>query len=61
MPLNVLTVNTWRNVMKDELKAIFDLHYANWETYVRMRDIEKELYALSIVFFCKYGKFPDEV
>jgi hypothetical protein len=47
--------------MKDELKAIFDLHYANWETYVRMRDIEKELYALSIVFFCKYGKFPDEV
>jgi hypothetical protein len=58
--------------MKDELNAdllaigdaaiaIFEQGFAEMKAGIRRRQAEQEYQDLSLVFFCKYGKFPDEV
>jgi hypothetical protein len=61
MPPNVLTVNNWKNVMKDELEAIETLMWEAFDKALDLQSLEDEIQDLSVVFFCKYGKFPDEV
>ena len=54
--------------MKDELNAIaeaamaiFETSFAEMMADIKRRQAEQEYRALSLLFFCHHGKFPDEV